>query len=385
MKKYLDTVWPYSKYQFSIWRLCFGLYLTTYAIWLVPYATAIYSDEGMLSELFFPALFPSPLIISADPLIVYGLMVLHVLGAVGIWLGIYRHTAALLYLFSAASFLQWNNFTEDPSLSFVHLAIALTLLIPATEPFQLFPARTKEKWQMPFFVYLTALVAMGLGYTVSGIDKFHAEGWRVGDAMYHLYRLAVAHDTWFIDILRAQPAWLIAIQTYAAGTAMLVALPLLLIRKTRVFMWLTLTGMFLFTLLVFDLWQVSLGMLLFHFFVFDRAWVKPKKGTLRLYYDGACPFCRAFVRFVMYEDTLGQITATPLQDQPQKDRCYDSILVMDDDTQYERSSAVRVLLSHIGGLWRIIAMLAVIVPVQIADKVYLFVGQHRYVISRWIA
>lgn len=379
----LEKTWEYSKYQFALWRLVFGFYLTFYAVWLWPYATKIYSNEGMFPEPYLQMYFPSPLYFSADPMMVHALMVLHVLGALSIWIGVYRHVGAILYLFSAASFLQWNGFTEDPALSFVHLAVALTLLLPATEPLQLRPSKSKEAWQMPYFVYLTALIALGVGYSISGIDKLRAVGWQIGDAMYYLYHLAIAYDVWWMDVLRSQPMWLIKIQTYVAVGAMLTALPLLLWRRTRIFSWAVLTGMFLFTLVAFNLWQVSIGMLLFHAFLIEPSWLRAKAGKLTLYYDGECPFCRGFVRFLAYEDRQGYIEAKPLQ-REDDGTCGDSIVVLSGSESYEKSAAVRVLFAHIGGVWRVLSWGGCLIPAKVSDWMYDFVGKRRYLISKYV-
>jgi predicted DCC family thiol-disulfide oxidoreductase YuxK len=119
-----------------------------------------------------------------------------------------------------------------------------------------------------------------------------------------------------------------------------------------------------------------------HLFTFDPGWVRPRRApaTEMIFYDGHCGLCHRAVRFVLAEDSTGRTfrfapldseafrTAIP---EASRARLPDSLIVLAaDGTTLTRSSAVRHVMTRLGGLWRVAALLAGAVPVRLLDRAY---------------
>ncbi len=271
---YLAKTHSYSPYQFASWRILFGLFLFVYNITALPYVVELYSGAGVFGNTITITLFPNILIFNDSASFVYGLGVLSVLLSGCIVLGWNRPLAAGILWYIHACFFGYNFLTEDPTLAFIGLLLLMLVVIPTGEPLSF--SRRNSSWQMPFFVFWGMLFLVGLGYTVSGIDKFSGTSWLDGSAMYYMYDMTIAYDNWLVSLLRQQPDWMTALQTWFAAGCMTVALPALLWNKTRLLMWIFLTGMFIFMTLTHNLLQVTLGMLLVHLFIFDPQWIPQK-------------------------------------------------------------------------------------------------------------
>lgn len=386
MTEFLNrTQESYSERYFSLWRILFGAYLLYYNLAIFPYLGVLYSNKGVYSHYDFLPFFPNPLILSDSTAVVYVLGAISVILSLFILLGWHRCLSALALWFVLTSFYGRNLLTEHPALPFIGLLLLLLAIIPSGEWLSL-DRRQKHggSWTMPYFVYFGALFVLGASYSLSGFDKLHALGWQIGDAMGHLYTLPIAYDHALADLLRAQPTWLVKTETYLAVYSQLLALPFLLIPQIRKYMWLILTFMFFFALVVFDLTEVVLGILLFHFFLFDSKWisVKGNKKPTVLWYDTDCKLCTAYANEVRRQDT-GVITVfKSIYDYAgvTHDESPNTIIVEQDGKFLQKSDAVIAHLKALGGVPGFLSLFMPLVPRIIRDTIYDFVGRHRY---RW--
>jgi predicted DCC family thiol-disulfide oxidoreductase YuxK len=107
-------------------------------------------------------------------------------------------------------------------------------------------------------------------------------------------------------------------------------------------------------------------------------------------FDGVCNLCNGAVNFLIDRDPRGELRFAALQSpaavallrslghappSPEPD----SILLVEDGRVYERSTAAIRIARHLGGAWRLLAVL-VVVPRPLRDAVYRFIAAHRY---RW--
>ena len=109
-----------------------------------------------------------------------------------------------------------------------------------------------------------------------------------------------------------------------------------------------------------------------------------------LLYDGECGLCNAVVRFLLREDDGAVLRFAPLQSPigqkllkrfglPTED--FDSLLFtpdIDGDWRYLRTRGVIGVLDTLGGIWRIIAWTAWLVPGPLRDFGYKLVARTRY-------
>jgi predicted DCC family thiol-disulfide oxidoreductase YuxK len=132
------------------------------------------------------------------------------------------------------------------------------------------------------------------------------------------------------------------------------------------------------------------GLLLVQLWTFDPAWLPPRavEGKDVLFYDGTCGLCHRVVRLALAEDAGGGATLAfaPLQgatfasmvSSEERAALPDSLVVRTADGRtLVRSRAVRRVLDHLGGLWRLAAMAAALVPSALADAVYDVVARVR--------
>jgi predicted DCC family thiol-disulfide oxidoreductase YuxK len=160
-------------------------------------------------------------------------------------------------------------------------------------------------------------------------------------------------------------------------------LPLAIRPSVLPFAWLALLGLELDATLFF---RGSLGLpieqtLLFAA-TFDPGWIAPRFPSTvdTVFYDGHCGLCHRLVRFLLAEDRRGAaFRFAPLDSQrcreliPAETRATlpDSVIVLTADGRLlMRSSATRHALSRLGGLWRVAAVAAGILPKAGLDALY---------------
>ena len=99
-----------------------------------------------------------------------------------------------------------------------------------------------------------------------------------------------------------------------------------------------------------------------------------------VFYDGTCGLCHRTVRFLLAEDRTGDtFHYAPLDSEgfrsrvPEANRSSlpDSVVVMQQDgTLLSRSTGVLYAACRLGGLWRVLATVALLVPRPLRDWTY---------------
>ena len=114
--------------------------------------------------------------------------------------------------------------------------------------------------------------------------------------------------------------------------------------------------------------------------------------TTVVFYDGVCGLCNHFLRFLIRRDRRQRLAFAPLQGTLAQTVLVprgivpsdlDSIYVIADwrtpsERLLNRSRAIGHALLQLGGVWRLAARGASILPVSLADRVYDFVAVRRY-------
>lgn len=105
-------------------------------------------------------------------------------------------------------------------------------------------------------------------------------------------------------------------------------------------------------------------------------------------FDGVCKFCHASVQFVIRRDTKNQFLFCPLQsDKGQQllaqyglpDSGLTSMILLQDGKAYRKSGAALRIARQIRMPWPLLSGF-IVVPEFIRDRIYDFIGGHRY---RW--
>jgi predicted DCC family thiol-disulfide oxidoreductase YuxK len=380
---------PMSSWQFTLFRIIFGCYLAIHFAMLIPYASELFGADGLIGD---PALnltaglFPNPLNAQLPSIalswIIGGLAALSIAFAAG-WL---RPLVSICLWFGWTALFHRNNLIGNPSIPYVGLLLLLCALVPTGEPLAL--ARRNETWAMPKWVFRCAWILLAAGYSFSGLTKMSSPSWVDGSAMAFLLENPLARPGFVRDTMLALPSGFLKGLTWFTLLVELAFLPLVLWRRIRPWIWLSMVALHLGIILVVDFADLSFGMLMIHLFTFDPAWLPAKtKSRLILAYDGECLMCSRFIRFLASEDRERVIGFVTLQSAAGEDmrRCagesdLGSMVVEHNGEVFSKSSAFLILLSALGGHWRILATLGFIAPKRFRDHAYLFVAKRRY---RW--
>jgi predicted DCC family thiol-disulfide oxidoreductase YuxK len=104
-----------------------------------------------------------------------------------------------------------------------------------------------------------------------------------------------------------------------------------------------------------------------------------------VFFDGVCGLCNHFVSFILSRDRRGVFLLAPLQGTTAADRldlpagsAIDSVVLLDDERTYQKSSAVVRILWQLGIGWRILAALLWLVPLPLRNVGYVIVARLRY-------
>jgi predicted DCC family thiol-disulfide oxidoreductase YuxK len=106
-----------------------------------------------------------------------------------------------------------------------------------------------------------------------------------------------------------------------------------------------------------------------------------------IYFDGYCNLCDGFVRFLLARDRRARYRFTPLQGETARARLEDRFtgspvetVVLEEPKRFRvRSDAAIAILTGLGGVWRLAAVLRVI-PRPLRDALYDYVARNRF---RW--
>jgi predicted DCC family thiol-disulfide oxidoreductase YuxK len=137
----------------------------------------------------------------------------------------------------------------------------------------------------------------------------------------------------------------------------------------------------------------TVGSILLHLLAFDPKWIRPlsSDGKEMVLYDGRCGLCHWAVRFSLAEDTHGAFRFAPLQSST-GDRLLaasgcgippDSIVVCHSDgTTLIRSSAIVHMLRRFGGVWSVVGLSLLLIPLPVRDLGYRTLASVRHRLHR---
>lgn len=96
---------------------------------------------------------------------------------------------------------------------------------------------------------------------------------------------------------------------------------------------------------------------------------------VELGYDRDCKLCNHSINWLRRHDRKGRLSYRAL---PPGAEC---VTLSDEAGNWESSTAVLRAMKHLGGGWRMVARILMIVPKPIRDAVYRMIARHRH---RWI-
>jgi predicted DCC family thiol-disulfide oxidoreductase YuxK len=374
--------------QYSVVRALFGAYLFVHFVQLTPWAAELFSSKGVLpdgSASPLLRLFPNILALWDGPVFVTTLLIVAAGLAVLFAAGWHDRAASVALWYVLACLHGRMPLIGNPGLPYVGwLLLAHATLPPA--PYGSWAARGRvdpgHDWRMREDIFLVAWILMALGYTYGGFTKLVSPSWLDGSALARVMENPLARPGLARDAFLALPAGVLRLATWGALLAELSFAPLALASRLRPWLWGLMLSMHLGLIACVDFVDLSLGMVILHLFTFNPAWVRPRPAprTEMIFYDGHCGLCHRAVRFVLAEDWSGRtFRFAPLDSdalraaipEAGRSRLPDSLVVLAaDGTIRTRSTAVRHIMARLGGLWRVFAILAGLVPVRLLDRAY---------------
>ena len=104
-----------------------------------------------------------------------------------------------------------------------------------------------------------------------------------------------------------------------------------------------------------------------------------------IFFDGYCSLCNGLIDFLMKIDSHRVLKFTSLQGETAKRSLIsisnrdnpDTVIYLRNGTRYEKSSAILMIFSDLGGIYRS-AKLFFVIPKFIRDAIYNFMAKNRY-------
>ncbi len=184
----------YSPFQFAIFRILLGLYLTLHFAQLVPYAGELFSQAGMLPDATLnptSAIFPNLLRLFPSAQAAEIFVALLSFASLLFAAGVARRGVALVLWYGWACLWNRNPLISNPGLPYVGWLLLACVIIPSGEP-MMAGGQKKDDWELPPLLYWGAWALLAVGYTVSGIHKLTALSWRDGSAIIHVLEIPLA-------------------------------------------------------------------------------------------------------------------------------------------------------------------------------------------------
>jgi predicted DCC family thiol-disulfide oxidoreductase YuxK len=384
--------------QYSLFRAIFGIYLFIHFGQLVPWGAEIFSNRGVLPDgAASPLLrlFPNVLALYDAPAFVTALLVFAMAASLLLAAGFYDRIAAIVLWYLLACLFGRNPLIANPGLPYLGVLLLAHACLPRA-PYGSLERRGRIdpgcEWRMPQEIYLVVWVLLALGYSYSGYTKLISPSWIDGTAMARVLDNPLARPGMMRDALLNLPSLFLQAATWGALALELLFAPLALFRNLRPWLWAAMLTMHLGLIALIDFVDLSMGMVMLHLFTFDPGWVKPlrAKAEATLFYDGYCGLCHGAVRFILAEDTrafrFAPLDSDAFRSTVTEDRratLPDSLIVVTDEGKLlSRSSAVLYVFQRLGGVWRIMALIGMVVPRAWLDGIYDAIARIRYRLFR---
>lgn len=383
--------------QYSVFRALFGTYLFVHFVHLLPWGAELFSSTGMVPDAALSPLthlFPNVLAWVDTPAFVAALLTSGAAAAVLFAAGWRDRWAAAWMWYVLACLFGRNPLIANPALPYVGWMLLAHLFVPAA-PYGSLAARGRADpasgWRLPREVFLSGWIVLALSYSYSGYTKLLSPSWVSGDTVGHVLMNPLARDWALRDFMLWLPDSIPQLVTLGILWVEVLFAPLALSARLRPWLWsIMLVVQFGFAFLL-NFADLTLAMLLFHFFTFDPAWLPGARAPRpqSVFYDGACGLCHRVVRFVLAEDARGAFRLGPLQGarfaealpEAQRAQLPDSFVVRRADGELLlRSTAAAHILITLGGVWRLLGGLLLLVPQRWRDAMYDAVGRSRH---RW--
>jgi len=385
--------------QYSLFRFALGLYLLIHLACLVASVSELPGEAGVLGKAPGNAL-PSLVLESGlyrnAPVAIVALLLAGIGLSALFALGVRDRFAGLTLLCLGIGLFAMSPAISNSSMPFVGLILLAHAFVPR-RPYGSWDARGRSDpgagWRMPSWIHSAAWIALAIGYAYSGATKLANPSWVDGSALAQALSDPLARRTLLGELVLQLPSALIALVTWGALALEISFAPLAIMRKVRPWLWLAVLGMQLAWMALGHFADASAGIVILQCFAFDPAWVEgaSEKRPPKIFYDGGCGLCHRTVRFVIAEDRDGtHFRFAPLEGNAfsalrRSSTCaemleqIDSIVLwLPDGSLLVRAAAVLEIGKRLGGIWRVAAIAAGVLPLRALDAGYDGIARIRH-------
>lgn len=240
----------------------FAIYCVFYALAEIPYISIMYTTPLNLfnGEVNFFEEYLSNLY-KYKPAIYF----LHGLKIFFLILIFFRYQFRIAVFFSLiinAIFLLLSH-NSSPEQRYLNLILLVFLLYPD----YLQKNDSHKKLKSDYYLNYVIWFIIGLSYTLSGFFKFYTDRWYSGNFIKYFIENNHVFNTQ-MQFLIYLPGFVLKSMTYFSMFAEMIALPLSIIKETRVYILTALTFMHISLLIIAEVYQITLGMLIVHYFLY---------------------------------------------------------------------------------------------------------------------
>jgi sterol desaturase/sphingolipid hydroxylase (fatty acid hydroxylase superfamily) len=270
----------YGPTTFALFRIILGIYLVTHFTQLIPVATELFSNKGVIDNAkILPTYGKLPVFLMNhdDPLLVDLFIGSLILSSVLFTIGVFRRINSLWIFYGWMSLLNRNPLISNPSLGYIGWILLACSTIPKGERLGFILSEKKRKeektrWEMPDSIYYGMWIIIGVSYTASGLHKLQCPDWVNGTALRYVLDGHLARQNNPIVDLLLSSDFLIKTMTLGSLFIEISFLFLGTFYHTRKYYWIMIMGFHFGILFTVNFSDLTLGMIMAHLFTFDPAW-----------------------------------------------------------------------------------------------------------------
>lgn len=266
---------------FALYRICLGTYLTIHFARLLPVATELFSNQGVIDDVsVLPSFGKLPVFLFTydNPFVVHLFIWSLVICSILFTIGFHRHICSAWLYYGWMSLLNRNPLISNPSLGYIGWILLSCICIPKGERLgfllseeQRMKESTRKRWQVPDVLYYGMWIIVGVSYTASGFHKLQCPSWIDGTALYYVLTGPLVRQNFVVDILVSN-MFLIKIMTWSSLFLEISALFLGTFYRTRKYYWVMFMMFHFGILTTINFGDLTFGMIMAHLYTFDPSW-----------------------------------------------------------------------------------------------------------------
>lgn len=278
IKKYINSPAPITRGQYSVWRLCLGVFLMVHFIHLLPFGVELFTQQGVFGASTSPlmGIIPNPLNVFDTPWMIGLLLFTGVLCSALFAIGKLHRPAGLLIALILSWLFARNPLIANPSMPVVGWMLIFHAFVPVG-CYGSRDARGKTRdliqWHLPKGLWICAWVMLAIAYSYSGFTKLTSPSWVDGSAIELVLNNPLARDHALRDLLLALPEGILTGLTWLIMWIEVLFILFALWGPSRFIVWSIMLAVQAGFLIFLNFADLTLPMFLIHALTFDNRWL----------------------------------------------------------------------------------------------------------------